>query len=128
GRRPLVIWGTFCATVLEALFFLVGGSWMWLALLGATLAGALATPAFGAMGGELFPTEVRGTANAGVLLGGVVGGVVGLAVTGWLSRSMALGSAIAIIAIPAALAAVVLVPFLPEGAGRDLDDLSPPEV
>ncbi|MBX7160236.1 MAG: MFS transporter, partial [Acidimicrobiia bacterium] len=59
GRRPLVIWGTFCATVLAALFFLVGGSWMWLALLGATLAGALATPAFGAMGGELFPTEVR---------------------------------------------------------------------
>lgn len=128
GRRPLVVWGTFCAIVLEALFFLAGGPWMWLALLGSTVAGALATPAFGAMGGELFPTEVRGSANAGVLLGGVTGGVVGLAVTGWLTESMALGSAIALVAVPAALAALVMVPFLPEGAGRDLDDLSPPEV
>lgn len=128
GRRPLVIWGTFGATVLEAVFFLQGGAWMWLALFGATVAGALAAPAFGTMGGELFPTEVRGTAHAGVLLGGVVGGVVGLAVTGWLSRSMALGSALALVAVPAALASVLLVPFLPEGAGRDLDELSPPEV
>lgn len=128
GRRPLVIWGTFCATVLEALFFLAGGPLMWLSLFGASVAGALAAPAFGAMGGELFPTEVRGTANAGVLVGGVLGGVVGLAVTGWLSTSISLGAALAVVAVPAALAAVVLVPFLPEGAGRDLDDLSPPEV
>lgn len=128
GRRPLVIWGTFCATVLEALFFLAGGPLMWLSLFGASVAGALAAPAFGAMGGELFPTEVRGTASAGVLVGGVLGGVAGLAVTGWLSTSISLGAALAVVAVPAALAAVVLVPFLPEGAGRDLDDLSPPEV
>lgn len=128
GRRPLVVWGTFCATALEALFFLAGGPWMWLALFGATVAGALAAPAFGAMGGELFPTEVRGTANAGVLVGGVTGGVAGLVVTGWLAASMPLGTALALMAVPAALAALILVPFLPEGAGRDLDDLSPPEV
>lgn len=128
GRRPLVIWGTFCATVLEALFFLSGGALMWFSLSAATIAGALAAPAFGTMGGEIFPTEVRGTANAGVLVGGVAGAVAGLAVVGWLTPRVALGSALALMAIPAALAAVVLVPFLPEGAGRDLDDLSPPEV
>jgi MFS family permease len=81
------------------------------------------------MDAELFPTEVRGTANALLLVCYVVGSAVGLLVAGFLADQLGdLGLAIAICGIAPIVAALFLLPRLPESRGRALDDVSPSEV
>jgi MFS family permease len=81
------------------------------------------------MDAELFPTEVRGTSNAFLLIASVLGSVVGLVVAGQLSDSIGgLGKAIALCGIAPILAAIFLIPRLPETSGHALDDVSPSEV
>jgi MFS family permease len=81
------------------------------------------------MDAELFPTEVRGTANALLLVCSVAGSAVGLVLAGTLSDAIGdLGLAIAICGIAPILAAIFLLPRLPESQGRELDEVSPSEV
>ncbi len=81
------------------------------------------------MDAELFPTEVRGTANALLLVCSVAGSAVGLVLAGTLSDAIGdLGVAIAICGVAPLLAALLLLPRLPESRGRALDDVSPSEV
>jgi MFS family permease len=81
------------------------------------------------MEAELFPTEVRGSSNALLLVCYVAGSAVGLLAAGQLSDPMGgLGYAIALCGIAPLLAAVFLLPRLPESQGRELDDVSPSEV
>ncbi len=102
---------------------------LWAMLLVSTAAGALAGPALAAFNTEMFPTEVRGTAGAALLLCGVTGSVVGLVVAGALSDPLGgIGPAVAVTAMAPLVAAVLLLPRLPEARGRKLDEVSPPEV
>jgi hypothetical protein len=85
--------------------------------------------AVGTMDAEMFPTEVRGTSNALLLVAYVLGSVVGLVLAGQLSDSIGgLGNAIALCGIAPIIAAVFLLPRLPESSGHELDDVSPSEV
>ena len=83
-------------------------------------------PALGAFSGELFPTEIRGTANAFLLVAGVLGSALGLVLSGILSDSWGLGPAIAVLGIPSALACGLLL-RLPEPAAHTLEEVSPSE-
>jgi MFS family permease len=77
----------------------------------------------------MFPTEVRGTSNALLLVTGVTGSAIGLLLAGALSDPLGgLGYSLALCGIAPLLAGVLLLPRLPESRGRALDDVSPSEV
>jgi MFS family permease len=128
GRRPVAASALFAGTLAEIAFFLYGGVGLWLASAAAIVLGGIAAPALGAFNGELFPTEIRGTANAMLLVAGVTGSAVGLLVAGSLSDRMGLGPGIALLGIPSLVASAFLIPRLPESAARSLDEVSPSEV
>ena len=128
GRRPVAAGALFAGTLAEIAFFLYGGVALWLASATAIVLGGIAAPALGAFNGELFPTEIRGTANAMLLVAGVTGSAVGLVVAGSLSDRMGLGPAIALLGVPSLVASAFLIPRLPESAARSLDEVSPSEV
>lgn len=129
GRRPVAMISLLVGTVCTIVFFLGDGVWLWTFMTIAIVAAAPAALSIGTMDAELFPTEVRGTSNAFLLVASVLGSVVGLVVAGQLSDSIGgLGKAIALCGIAPILAAVFLIPRLPETSGHALDDVSPSEV
>lgn len=128
GRRPTAAVGLAAAALLNVAFFLGSGPVLWVASTLGIVAAACGGLALGALDAELFPTEVRGTSNALLLVFGVAGSAAGLLLAGWLSDPLGgLGPAIALLAVGPVLAAVAFVPRLPESAMRRLDDVSPPE-
>ena len=129
GRRPIAAWTTFVLAIATAGFFLFGGPTLWFAMFVGTVAGAMSGPSLTAFNTELFPTEVRGRA-AGALLGaGVAGSAMGLLLVGYLSDPLGgVGKAVAVTCVVPLIVAAFVIPRLPEGRGRALDDLSPPEV
>ena len=129
GRRPVAAIGLGVGAAAQMVFFLVGGPSLWVASAVAILFAGGATIALGTLDAELFPTEVRSTGNALLLVAGVSGSVVGLLLAGLLSDEVGgLGPAIAICGLAPLVAAVFIVPRLPEAAHRDLDEVSPSEM
>lgn len=128
GRRPVTIVGLVVASTFQMAFFLTGGPLLWITptiSIVAALAGGLA---LGALDTELFPTEVRGTSNGFLLVCGVAGSAIGLIVATNLKDMVGgLGPAIALCGIAPLVAAVLVVPRLPETVDRALDDISPSE-
>jgi MFS family permease len=127
GRRPVAAIALFTGTAAQMIFFLYGGGILWLSSAAAIALGGIAAPALGAFSGEMFPTEIRGTANAFLVVAGVTGAAVGLLFTGHLSDELGRGEAIALTGV-ASLMASLLVLRLPETADRKLDEVSPSEV
>lgn len=127
GRRPVAAVALFLGTLSQMVFFLVGGPGLWVASAAAIVLAGIAAPALGAFSGELFPTEIRGTANGFLLLAGVIGSATGLVISGILSDTWGLGPAIAVLGIPSALACGLLL-RLPEPAAHTLEEVSPSEV
>lgn len=129
GRRVIASRATLALGVMSVVFFLTGGPILWIAMLTATIAGAMSGPALTAFNTELFPTEVRGRAGAVLLAISVVGAAAGLLLVGYLADPLGdVGKAVAITCIAPIIVAVVLIPRLPEARGRALDEISPPEV
>jgi MFS family permease len=129
GRRPLAIVALALGSLLQMVFFLGSGSVLWISATAGIFTAACSGIAIGALDIELFPTEVRGTSNALVLVCGVLGSSVGLLLATNLDGPLGgLGPAIAVCATAPLLAALFVVPFLPEAANRRLDDVSPSEV
>ncbi|HYH49062.1 MAG TPA: MFS transporter [Acidimicrobiia bacterium] len=127
GRRPVAAIALFAGTAAQMVFFLYGSALLWFSSAAAIILGGMAGPAMGAFNGEMFPTEIRGTANAFLLVAGVTGSAVGLVLSGSLSDRIGLGEALALTGI-ASLVASLLVWRLPETADRPLDEVSPSEV
>ena len=129
GRRPVAIVSLLVGTLLSMAFFLSTGPLLWVASTLSIVAAASATLTIGTMDAEMFPTEVRGSSNGLMLVAYVIGSATGLLTAGWLAGPLGgLGRAIALCGIAPLLAAIVLVPRLPESAHRDLDEVSPSEV
>jgi MFS family permease len=130
GRRAVTVVGLIVATVFQGAFFLADGALLlWLAPVVAIVAAACAGLALGTLDTELFPTEVRGTSSGFLLVSGVAGSAVGLVLATQLKGfAGGLGPAIALCGIASLIAAVFVVPRLPETADRRLDDVSPSEV
>ena len=112
----------------QIVVYVTDGAWLWLANTASTVTGAAGGIALGTVEAEMFPTEVRGTGNAGLIIAGVAGSAVGLLVAGNLSDPIGLGNALALCGIGALLAAAFVLPRLPESANRLLDEVSPPDV
>ena len=129
GRRPVTIIGLLVATGFQMAFFLADSSAvLWIAPTIAIVAAACGGLALATLDAELFPTEVRSTSNAFLLVAGVAGSATGLVLATQLRDSVGgLGPAIAICGVATLVAAIFVVPRLPETAARDLDDVSPTE-
>jgi MFS family permease len=127
GRRPVTIVGLLIATGAQGAFFLAGNDvLLWTAPVIAIVAAACAGLALGTLDAELFPTEARGTSSGFLLVSGVAGSAVGLVLATQLKDvAGGLGPAIALTGIASLIAAVFVVPRLPETATRQLDDVSP---
>ncbi len=130
GRRPVTIIGLLVATSFQAAFFLAGDdAVLWITPVIAIVAAACAGLALGTLDAELFPTEVRGTSSGFILVSAVAGSAVGLVLATQLKDLVGgLGPAIALCGIASLVAAVFVVPRLPETAERRLDDVSPSEL
>lgn len=129
GRRPVAAIALGLGSLLQIAFFLVGGVWLWALSAASIVCAGSAALAIGTLDAELFPTEIRGTSNGLLLVCGVVGSVVGLVAAGQLADPVGgLGRALALCGIAPFLAAIFLVPRLPEAAHRELDELSPSEL
>jgi MFS family permease len=129
GRRPVAVVGLLIASVFQITFFLGDGIALWLAPSIAIVAAACAGIAVGAVNTELFPTEVRGTSNGFLLVCGVAGAALGLLLATQLKPLVGgLGIGIAVCGIAPIVAAVALLPRLPETRARRLDEVSPSEI
>src|SRR5947208_3640029 len=129
GRRPVAIVALAAASILQMAFFLGGGLVLWVTATFAIIAASCAAIVLVAFDTELFPTEVRGTSNALLLVCAVVGSAAGLLVATNLDDVLGgLGPAIAVCGVAPLLAAALVLPWLPEPADRTLDEVSPSEV
>jgi hypothetical protein len=82
--------------------------------------------ALGTLDAELFPTEVRSTSNAMLIVIGVLGSSAGLIMAGALSDPLdGLGRAVALMGVGSLVAALFLVRRLPEPRAHTLDEISP---
>ncbi len=126
GRRRVAAVAMAVATSTQMVFFLGHGPTIWFAATVSVVASAASGLALATLGTELFPTEVRGTSNAFLLVVGVAGSATGLVLAGALSDPVGgLGIAIAICGVGSLVAAFLIVPRLPESQSRLLDEISP---
>ncbi|MDW3219618.1 MAG: MFS transporter [Acidimicrobiales bacterium] len=87
---------------------------------------AAAVPALGVYGPELFPTQLRGRANAIITTVTVTGSALGLVIAGRLDdRYGGLGRGIALLGIGALVVAAMVAFLYPETARRELEDINP---
>jgi len=128
GRRPIAAVALTIATATQMVFFLASGPVIWFMSAASIIAASAGGIALGTLGTELFPTETRSTSNGLLGVIGVLGSALGFVLTGLLASSKGeLGRAIAFCGIASLVAAIFLVPRLPESAALALDDVSPPD-
>jgi MFS family permease len=126
GRRPVAAISLAIATVTQVVFFVMGGPVIWIMSAVSVLTASAGGIALGTLDAELFPTEVRGTSNALLTIVGVLGSAAGFgAVAALVNPLDGLGRAIAVTGIGSLIAAVAVVPLLPESAAQTLDEVSP---
>jgi MFS family permease len=126
GRRRVLVIAAPLGTALLIWSFSVAGAGLWLGAFGAGLLGGIAYPAFSVYRTELFPTGNRGRAAGLITAAALLGGSIGILLTGQLlDRGWSYGSTISLMAIGQLLAVVIIIVRYPETAHRDLDELNP---
>ena len=126
GRRLVGMIGVAGGVTFTVATYLVWGVPLWAASVLGSVVGAMAVPALGVYGPELFPTAQRGRANGGLQVVAVAGSGIGLLIAGWLAdRLGSLGPAIAVLAIGPLVLLVLIATLYPETAHRELEDINP---
>jgi putative MFS transporter len=126
GRRVVVAAGIGGGSLLGAWAFVLHGWPLWVASLAATMLAALATPAMGAYGPELFPTGARAKANGILQVMSVAGSAVGLVVVGVVAdRTGQVGDGMLVVLPLGLLVAVLALTVFPETAHRSLEQINP---
>lgn len=126
GRRLVVAVGVAGGAVVAAWGFTTHGWPLWAANLVATMLGALAVPALGAYGPELFPTAARAKANGILQVMSVTGSALGLVVAGRVAdRTGELADGLLVLLPLALLVAVLALTVFPETARRQLEEINP---
>jgi MFS family permease len=126
GRRLIGAIGVAGGVGFTVLMFLSSGLSIWAFSTLATLIGAIAVPALGVYGPELFPTGNRGLTNGGLNVIGVAGGVFGYLVAGRLADNMGgLSHAIPFLALGPLVVVIVILALYPETAHLELEEINP---
>lgn len=126
GRRIIGAVGLLGGTIGTALVFRSTGWTLWAWSVSAAVIGAMAVPALGVYGPELFPTSLRGRANGLLTTAGLVGSLAGLLLVGWLSDSLGnFGTPMTIMAFGPVSVAVLVLTLYPETAHLELEEINP---
>ncbi|HVX17575.1 MAG TPA: MFS transporter [Acidimicrobiales bacterium] len=126
GRRIVAATGMLGGSLLAVAVLFAHGWPMWgISMVGSVVA-AVAVPAFGVYGPELFPTLLRGRVNGLLQVVTVAGSSAGLLVAGWLTDTFdRFGPAMSVLLVGPLLVAVLVAVAYPETSGRHLEDLNP---
>jgi MFS family permease len=129
GRRRILVLAIPIATSMLVWSFAVSGFGLWFGAFGAGFIGGIAYPAFAVYRTELFPTGNRSRAAGLITAAALVGGSIGLLLSGrLLDLGWSYGTTMAVMAIGQVVAVVIIVSRYPETAHRDLDELNPEPV
>jgi predicted MFS family arabinose efflux permease len=125
GRRVTGVAFMVIGTLLEFLFYLLGGGAIVGCWIGWLFCDQAATTLLNAYGAELFPTTHRSAAGSVLLVARYGGGAIGLWLEGML-YSFAAGhwSAIRRLLSACIVAAVIMLFSFPETAGRELESIA----
>jgi len=126
GRRAVAAVGLIGGTLATVTVFSVGGAWMWAAATMGAVVGSMAVPALGVYSTELFPTGLRGRANAAITVLSLLGSAIGLVLAGsHIHDHGGYAPVMAILAVGPVLVAVLVLTRYPETAHTELEDLNP---
>jgi MFS family permease len=126
GRRVIGAVGVGAGAAFTVGMYLTGGWSIWMCSLLGSVLGAMAVPALGVYGPELFPTAARGAANGIINLAAVAGSAIGLVLAGHLSDHFgSLGPAMALLSTGAVVVVLLVLVCYPETAALELEDLNP---
>jgi putative MFS transporter len=126
GRRRVMIAGLLLNGAGVGLFYSAGGAAVVLAWIGMMFTFMGCDVLFGALGSELFPTSYRSTASGVRMMALALGGALGLWVEGMLfPLAGSHAAAITWMAAVAVIAPLVVALWIPETAGRELEEIAP---
>ncbi len=136
GRRIIGAIGLAAGAGFTVLMYLSSGIGIYVYSFFGTFIGAIAVPALGVYGPELFPTGARGRFGGALNLLAVTGSVIGLktagilAGPGWFGTAdqPAFGPPIAILGLGPLLLVVIVLAFYPETAHKELEELNPEDL
>jgi MFS family permease len=126
GRRIAGAASLALGAVLVSLSFATDGASMWMSeMLGGVCLG-IAYPALGVYRGEMFPTARRGGGAATVTASNLIGGSVGLIITGrLLDAGWSYGRVMGMLVLAPLVVSVIVIASFPETAHRELEEISP---
>ena len=126
GRRFIGATSILLGSLLIEASFIVSGAPMWgTAILGGICLG-IAVPALMVYRTELFPTANRGRAGGLVTSASLLGGSLGLIITGrFLDDGHSYGAVLGVLSLTQVIVAILVLRRLPESAHRELEDLNP---
>lgn len=126
GRRLLGGLALLAGVGFGVLSFVRGGWFMWATALLAGVLGGAAYPALSVYRTELFPTARRGGAGGLLTASALVGGSIGLIVTGRaVDRGWSYGSILGTLAVGSIAVTVLVFTQYPETAHRELEEINP---
>ncbi len=125
GRRVTASVGMAAMAVFGVLTYSGSRSALIVGYILGVLAGAVFTPAVGALVSELFPTSVRASVAGWWIAAGVLGAVAGLVEFGAVADVGNRFAGAALVTFLPALSAIVLFWMVPETKGREPEDLWP---
>lgn len=126
GRRIAGAISLALGALLVTASFATSGAAMWLTEIAGGILLGISYPALGVYRGEMFPTSRRSTGAATVTASGLLGGSLGLILTGQLlDAGWSYGKVMSTLSVaPLIVAGLVIVAF-PETARRELEEISP---
>ena len=126
GRRAVGAIAVFIGAGTTVATYNSDGLAMWLIAIVSIVFGAATVPALGVYGPELFPTSLRGRANAVITTITVMGSATGLVLAGQLDEYYGgLGPGVAWLGIGPVIVVLLVVFLYPETAHRELEDINP---
>lgn len=126
GRRMVGAVAVLIGGVTTVVTYNSTGAVMWLVAVVSIIFSAATVPALGVYGPELFPTSLRGRANAVITTITVAGSATGLVIAGQLDeRYGGLGRGVTLLGVGPLIVVLMIVFLYPETANRELEDINP---
>jgi MFS family permease len=126
GRRMVGAVAVLIGGATTVLTYNSDGAVMWLVAIVSIVFSAATVPALGVYGPELFPTSLRGRANAVITTITVAGSATGLVIAGQLDeRYGGLSRGITLLGVGPLIVVAMIALLYPETANRELEDINP---
>ncbi len=125
GRRFTVGIGLAGYGIASSAMFASSGWLLWVFAMIGSLCGAFALPGLAILVPELFPTSLRSQAS-GLSTGfNRIGSAIGLFCAGFFADRFNVGPTLSVMAISIVVGAIIVLVFVPEPAGKELEALHP---